>query len=235
MNVVADFGCPKALPGTTSHTYPSGVTSHAYPSGVTRHAHSSGATSHTYPSGVRDCSTVQPPAAEATKPHPPICSEDDQDLPYGRPRSRRIQKKPTILPRNKGKNTAAVADSNSTPGKGSHSMDRGSHSSSKVALHEGQFAERFYHRRRYSSSDYIHNSIPVGGKPIPVPRSPRTLGVKSSAKASMVTMGIGHWSSSESNLLETVFSDYLSPGGGVQWEHDTSIRHKFHSSSEINT
>lgn len=137
---------------------------------------------------------------------------------------RRI-KKPTIRPRKKNISMVVVSDSSSTPKATGSTPGRQSYSSSRKFL-ESEEQENIHYR------DYVENSVPLPGKhrPIPVPRKTNTLGVKLSAAASMVTMGIGHMSSSEGDLLDAVFKDSLSPG---EWSGGRSLHHKFYSSTEI--
>lgn len=147
-----------------------------------------------------------------------------------RPRS--SQAKPTIRPRTKHRNAASyVEDSDSIP-KEKPKL----HSSSASNL--GDVWSNGAAFRYKAGMDYVESSIPipVGRKPIPVPRTIHSPGVKSSAKASMVTMGIGHMSSSEGDLLEAVSREehLLSPAGGpASWGRP--LHNKFHSSTDISS
>lgn len=174
-----------------------------------------------------------------------------------RPRSTQV-KKPTIRPRKKNKSTSALADARTAPREQfhsntapreqlrDHSLRRQVKSSSVLSklCHSGSKEASVAYNKRQSDdhfdthSDYVEDSIPIvkTNKPIPVPRTSNTIGVKSSVKASMVTMGINHFSSSEGDLLDAVLKDSLSPQGMSHWTRDEggSLNHKFHSSTGIN-
>lgn len=161
----------------------------------------------------------------------------DRDCSYHhRPRSQYITKKPEIRPRRKARNAASMADFNSKTCAQSQSIPSTDlhFSSSDVMSPKPPKSEQNSH---YSASvDYVQSSIPVSSlqkKPVPAPRTAHTLAVKSSANASMVTMA--HWSSSESNLLDSVLNERLTTVGRSHWQEETTLCHKFHSSTEINT
>jgi hypothetical protein len=180
------------------------------------------------------------PSSTIAKPHPHADSavvvrhrQEGQSFSYHRPRSQHVNKKPEIRPRRKGRNAVSVGVFNSHTSAQFHSNVSFEFHSSLRKLSPEECGTGKSHMHCSADLDYVHSSVPtpVQRKPVPAPRTTSTLGVKSSAQASMVTLGMmQQWSSSEGNLLD-VFNEGNSATSELYWEQTL---YRSHSSTEIN-
>lgn len=187
---------------------------------------------------TRPATHAAPCATEEPHPHPDSAvaekrqKDRDSDKSYHRPRSQHISKKPAIHPRRKAGNASSVVEFNSKASAQFQSnVSTESNQLSPGTSNRGQHQPSI---TRYSTGmDYIQSSIPMSTqqKPVPAPRAAHVIGVKSSAQASMVTLSVKQWSSSESDLLDAVLNESEATGSGPYW--DQALSHKFHSSSEL--
>ena len=187
-------------------------------------------------------------SSETAKPRPHPDSavvekrhrDRESDISYHRPRSQHISKKPAIRPRSKAGNASSVGNSKASAQFQSTASTNFESSSSKPNHLSPGMLDTGKHQHsvtRYSTGmDYIQSSIPVytQQKPVPTPRAPHRIGVKSSAQASMVTLSVKQWSSSESDLLDAVLNESEAVESKLYWDQPGEpLSHKFHSSTEL--